>query len=759
MHATESAEWGVVKLEDATSYTERCFRGEPASCSYACPFHMDIRSFLDKAAKGRWGAAYKILRNATVFPGIVAVLCEQPCRERCQRSVVGDESIALRDIEAACLRYAKDRRPESYVIPPKEKRVAVVGAGPAGLSLALNLAQKKYPVTVFDKEEGWGGCLRSHPRFAEFDAEIALQFSTVEAEFRFGTEVKSLDELDGFDAVYVATGAGGDSFGLCEGWNPDLFTTTVPKVFLGGALCGTTLMEGIAQGTEASKIIEVFLQTGRAAHTPSDYDKSDCGYYLTHDGAVSAPRVEPSSPEGYTEEEAKAEAARCLQCDCDYCFTGCEMLRRFRKDPRKIGVEVYTDMNVNPPFSTRALTREAYSCNICGYCESVCPESVDIGGALQLSRAARMSAGVDPAALHDYWLREMDFATSEGAFSSPPKGRDTCEYAFYPGCQLGASNPEHVLRAYELLKEEYDAGVILGCCGAPAYWAGDEERRLSNIEEIRRQWRDLGEPTLVFACATCESLFCRFLPEIPRVSLYQLLAEAEEIVPAKVFSEAAVFDPCAARGDPEMEAGVRALVGKAGVSLEELAEPNRCCGHGGHIRLANPELYEEITAHRAEASDRPYIVYCANCREVFASRGKECAHVLDMAFGLSPGARVPTLQEKRDNSLRVKKELMKGIKDVDFEPERHPWDELTLIIGDDLQKDLEEKLISAADLKEAIWAAENEGDRFVDEGGGTSIASMVKRVITYWVEYRKTAPKTYEIVNAYYHRMRFGQGE
>ena len=291
MHATESAEWGVVKLEDATSYTERCFRGEPASCSYACPFHMDMRSFLDKAAKGRWGAAYKILRNATVFPGIVAVLCEQPCRERCQRTVVGDEGIALRDIEAACLRYAKDRRPESYVIPPKENRVAVVGAGLAGLSLALNLAQKKYPVTVFDKEEGWGGCLRSHPRFAEFDAEIALQFSTVEAEFRFGTEVKSLDELDGFDAVYVATGAGGDSFGLCEGWNPDLFTTTVPKVFLGGALCGTTLMEGIAQGTEASKIIEVFLQTGRAAHTPSDYDKSDCGYYLTHDGAVSAPRL------------------------------------------------------------------------------------------------------------------------------------------------------------------------------------------------------------------------------------------------------------------------------------------------------------------------------------------------------------------------------------------------------------------------------------------------------------------------------------
>ena len=75
-----------------------------------------------------------------------------------------------------------------------------------------------------------------------------------------------------------------------------------------------------------------------------------------------------SGPDGYSEDEAKAEASRCLLCDCDTCIASCEMLKRFRKDPHKIGVEVYTDMNVNPPFSTRALTREAYSCNVCGYC-------------------------------------------------------------------------------------------------------------------------------------------------------------------------------------------------------------------------------------------------------------------------------------------------------------------------------------------------------------------------------------------------------
>ncbi len=330
---------------------------------------------------------------------------------------------------------------------PKTQRIAVVGAGLAGLSCALNLAQKKYPVTVFEKASGWGGALRSHPRFAEFEADFALQFSAVEVEFRYGTEIDSLDELADFGAVYVATGAGGDSFGLLPSWDGRLLTTSQPKVFMGGELCGLTLMEGIAQGVEASKTIETFLQTGKAARASGDYDKEECGRYLAQRAPPPCRSSKASGPDGYTEEEARAEAARCLQCDCDTCMAACEMLKRFRKDPHKIAVEVCTDMGVNPLSRSARVTREAYSCNNCGYCKSVCPAGVDMGELLQFSRAARMSAGVHPAALHDFWLREMDFATSEGAFASAPKGRETCEYAFYPGCQLGAANPEHVLRS------------------------------------------------------------------------------------------------------------------------------------------------------------------------------------------------------------------------------------------------------------------------------------------------------------------------
>lgn len=746
-----------MKLEDATAFTAKCFRGDPASCVHACPFHMDIRSFLGQAARGRWGPAYKLLRNATVFPGIVAVLCDQPCRECCQRTVLGDEPIALRNVEAAVLRYAKDRKPETYVIPPKDKRIAVVGAGPAGLSLALNLAQKKFQVTAFEKVNGWGGSLRSHPRFAEFDADLVLQFSTVAVEFRFGTEIESLDELADYDAVYVATGAAGNSFGLLESWDKDLLTTAAPKVFLGGELGGATLMEGIAQGIDASKIIEIFLQTGKAARPHADFDYESCGRYLEHEGEVSKPLVVASDPDGYTEGEAKAEAARCLLCDCDKCISACEMLHWFRKDPRRIATEVYSDMGANPPFSTRKLTREVYSCNLCGFCKSVCPEGVDVGALLQFSRAARLAAGVYPAALHDFWLREMDFTTTEGAFASAPKGRDSCEYAFYPGCQLGAANPEHVLRSYEFLHESFAAGIMLGCCGAPAWWAGDEPRLQTNIAETKRLWSELGKPTLVFACATCESLFHLHLPEIPRVSLYELLADSDRIAPAALFAEAAVFDPCAARDNHGMEAGVRKLAGKASVTLEELKERNRCCGHGGHIRLANPGLYDKITRNRVEVSDKPYIVYCANCREVFASRDKECAHILDLAFGLPVDSQIPSLQEKRDNSLRVKKELMKQIRDIEFEPEHHEWDALTLTISDELQKEMDDKLISAAVLKEAIWRAETGDDKFHDEKDGMSIASLVKPVVTYWVQYRETAPGTYAVSCAYYHRMRFRQ--
>ena len=126
--------------EEATGITERCFNAEPASCSFACPFRLDLRSFLDKAANGKWAGAYKLLRSALTFPAVVAALCPHPCEEACQRRDLGDEPIAVNALEQAALRCVKTRKAESYAIPPKTEKIAVVGAGMAGLAFALLMA-------------------------------------------------------------------------------------------------------------------------------------------------------------------------------------------------------------------------------------------------------------------------------------------------------------------------------------------------------------------------------------------------------------------------------------------------------------------------------------------------------------------------------------------------------------------------------------------------------------------------------------------
>ena len=744
-----------MKIEDSTVYTDPCFNGELASCSYACPFFLDVRSFLDKISRGRWNGAYKTFRNSVVFPAVVSELCPQPCRKHCQREMLGDEPLALKELEKATLRYASKRKPESYSIPPKKQGAAIIGAGPAGLSAALSLAQKKYSVTVYEKEKEWGGHLKQHPRYKQFDEDFSLQFSTVTVDFRFETEVTDIRQCDDYDVIYLATGEKGESFGLLKSWQRDLLTTSVPRIFMGGSLCGSDVMDAIAQGAEVSKTIEVFLQTGKSSMTHGMHDREKRDRYIKHDDEISRKMIVPSNPEGYSEEEAQLEASRCMQCDCTRCMEHCEMLEWFRKKPHKIGIDVYTDSNANPPISGCNITRETYSCNICGHCESVCPVDVNFGDLLQYSRTDRKNSGKHPAALNDFWLREMDFNTTEGFYSSPQENNGKKEYLFFPGCQLGAVEPEYVLRSYEYLQMKKSTGILVNCCGAPAYWGGDQKRLDDNVKRIREVWEDAGKPVMVTACATCETMFARFMKDIECVSLYQLLAEDDSVNAASFFERATVFDPCASRHDEAMEEGVRSLVRKSGAELEEVEEPNRCCGYGGHMKVANPALYDLIVEHRTGAKSSPYIVYCVNCQEVFESSGKECVHILDMVFNLPRDKKLPSIQEKRENSLKIKRVLMKNETGKEFVPEKKEWDDIDLIVSEDVQEEMERKLISLGEVKEAVWQAEKSGDKFINEEDGIILCSMIKKVLTYWVEYREKSSGTYEILSVYSHRIRF----
>ncbi|MDR0936383.1 MAG: FAD-dependent oxidoreductase [Oscillospiraceae bacterium] len=733
------------------AYAERCFGGEPASCTYACPFRLDIRTFLERVSRGKWKQAYKTFRNATVFPGVAAALCSAPCRGRCQREALGDEPLNLSAIENAVIRFAPDKRGEQYVLPAKKGSVAVVGAGLAGLAVALGLAQKKYSVTVFEKENEWGGKLRANEKFSYFEEDINNQFAFDKPEFRFNTEIKSLENLEEFDAVFVASGKNGLDFGLSRTFDKKLRNSENPRIFFGGGIVGEDAIHSLASAPDSARMLEVFLQTGKASATYGSYDKRDCGHYVEHFGVEKKPLVLPASGGEYSEAEAKAEAARCMQCDCRKCLANCEMLEKFKKLPKKIASEVYTDIGAAPPYSTHMITRETYSCLDCGYCGAVCPEGVNVGEILHLSRVQRAEDGVAPAALHDFWLREMTHAATDAGYVYAKN--DKCEYLFFPGCQLGAMEPEHVIKSYEFLENNYNCGIFLGCCGAPAYWAGRMDLFGENISNIRDIWGKSGKPALVIACATCERMFKETLPEIQVISIYELM-EKSKIQQLSIINYplSIVFDPCSAREDSAMKTAVRSLAASSGIALEELENPGKCCGNGGHIRAANRKLFEEMSKNRAEESPLPYIVYCANCRDVFDERGKECLHILDILFGLKPGI-APLIGEKRRNRMEVKLKMQEKLEGFSKE---NPQNSIELVIEAVLAEEIDRKLIGEDEMREAIEKAEKSGVKFIDSENIIQ-CSLVKGSLTYWVRYKSLGNGKFEIKNAYYHRMRIAK--
>ncbi len=227
----------------------------------------------------------------------------------------------------------------------------------------------------------------------------------------------------------------------------------------------------------------------------------------------------------------------------------------------------------------------------------------------------------------------------------------------------------------------------------------------------------------------------------------------------KSYGRAAVFDPCAAREDSALRQSVRDLAKQEGTELEEIAGGSRCCGFGGHIQVPNPELFQRFGEEAAAGSDSPYLVYCINCREVFRSRGKECRHILEDWFGPEEGD-IPSILEKRRNALRLKAELMKEGWDMDFTPSANPWDALELEIPTELREKMERTLVSVADLQETVWNAETGGDKLLGEDGWR-LASLVKSVITYWVQYRPLEgnENAFEVGAVYSHRMKWRGAE
>ncbi len=185
-------------------------------CQWACPAHTPVPEYIRLIAEGRFTESYMLNRDSNVFPGILGRTCDRPCEPACRRVRVEDEPVAICRLK----RVASDLRDDVSDLLPKApeekngKRVALIGAGPASLTVANDLMQLGYECVLFEKMDRPGGLMRTNiPSFrlpaGVLNEEIAAILD-MGVEVRYNHAVESLktflDEED-FDAVFIGTGA------------------------------------------------------------------------------------------------------------------------------------------------------------------------------------------------------------------------------------------------------------------------------------------------------------------------------------------------------------------------------------------------------------------------------------------------------------------------------------------------------------------------------------------------------------------------
>ena len=204
-----------------TDISDPAYFHKVVDCQWACPAHTPVPEYIRLIAQGRHDEAYWVNWVSNVFPGVLGRTCDRPCEPACRRGRVEEKQAAKPEPVAICRlkRVAADNKSDEFrAMLPKPaarngKRVACVGAGPASLAVARDLALEGYAVTVFDGEQQPGGFIRTQiPRFRLPERVIDEECGYIlglGVEWRSGQRIDSMKALlaEGWDAVFVGCGA------------------------------------------------------------------------------------------------------------------------------------------------------------------------------------------------------------------------------------------------------------------------------------------------------------------------------------------------------------------------------------------------------------------------------------------------------------------------------------------------------------------------------------------------------------------------
>jgi formate dehydrogenase beta subunit len=183
-------------------------------CQWACPAHTPVPEYIRLIAEGRYSDAYMINWRSNVFPGILGRTCDRPCEPACRRGRVEETPVAICRLKRVAADFKDDVKHRMPRPSPKNgKRIAIVGGGPASLTVARDLAPLGYHCTMFDSDPRAGGMMRSQiPKFRLPDSVIDEETDYIlnlGIEFRGGQRIDSLKQLLGenYDAVFIGSGA------------------------------------------------------------------------------------------------------------------------------------------------------------------------------------------------------------------------------------------------------------------------------------------------------------------------------------------------------------------------------------------------------------------------------------------------------------------------------------------------------------------------------------------------------------------------
>lgn len=776
----------------------RCIQEQPPACTAACPVHVDARGMIAEIAKGDFAAALKLYRKAVPFPGIISHICDQPCQAVCLRKDLGG-AIEIAALERACLEFGSQGAEAIKPLPRKAKKVAIIGAGISGLTVAFDLARKGWGVVVYEATGRIGGGLwKTPPDLLPRDV-LVNDLKVIEdlgVEIRLDTAVGRkggnghstfLARLcEEYDAVYLSIGPNAsdipdlklDETGKVA-VDPQTFQTSQSGVFAGGDVLRVSAnypeqelrhsaILSISEGRRAATSIDRFLQKVSLTASRANEGPYETRLYTNTNGiSPQPPLVSSDLVSNYSQELAESEAARCIQCECLECVKVCEYLAHYKGYPKKYIREIYNNLSI--VMGTRFSNQFINTCALCGLCKEVCPTDVDMGEICHNAREQMVEQKRMPPSAHDFALRDMAFSNGEKfALARNAPGFETSTYLFFPGCQLSASSPEYVEKAYHFLGGAFPGqgvGLMLRCCGAPADWAGRKDLFAASQAEFRAEHERMGKPKLILACSSCYQIFQTHYPEIEILSFWDVFDQyGPQQFEKRVFdAPVAVHDPCSTRYEAHIQDAVRNILMKMGCAVEELTlsrEKTECCSYGGLMWLANRPVSEKVVQRRIAESELDYVTYCAMCRDFFARRGKRTLHLLDLIYG-TPGidytAAPPVgFSQRHENRARLKARLLNELWSETM-PDQQDFETIRLILPEPVQQMIEDRLILVEDIQKVIEYAERTGKRMYNASSGHYLAYYKPTSVTYWVEYTPQQG-AFLIHKAYSHRMEIGLG-